>query len=52
MERQAAMVKDMTEGKVVPLLLRFTLPLFVSNALQAVYNVVDMVVVGNYLKNS
>ncbi len=47
MERQAAMVKDMTEGKVVPLLLRFTLPLFVSNALQAVYNVVDMVVVGN-----
>ena len=41
------MVKDLTEGKVVPLLLRFSLPLFVSNALQAVYNVVDMVVVGN-----
>ena len=47
MERQATMVKDMTEGKVVPLLLRFAFPLFVSNALQAVYNVVDMVVVGN-----
>ena len=43
------MVKDMTEGKVVPLLLRFAFPLFVSNALQAVYNVVDMVVVGNYI---
>ena len=49
MERQATMVKDLTEGKVVPLLLRFSLPLFVSNALQAVYNVVDMVVVGNYI---
>ena len=49
MERQATMVKDMTTGKVVPLLLRFAFPLFVSNALQAVYNVVDMVVVGNYI---
>ena len=47
MERQETMVRDMTVGRVVPLLLRFSLPLFVSNALQAVYNVVDMVVVGN-----
>lgn len=43
------MVKDMTAGQVVPLLLRFAFPLFVSNALQAVYNVVDIVVVGNYI---
>ena len=49
MEDRATMVKDMTTGKVVPLLLRFAFPLFVSNALQAVYNVVDMVVVGNYI---
>ena len=49
MEKRASMVKDMTEGSVVPLLLRFAFPLFVSNALQAVYNVVDMVVVGNYI---
>ena len=47
MERQETMVRDLTVGRVVPLLLRFSLPLFVSNALQAVYNVVDMVVVGN-----
>ena len=47
MERQGTMVRDLTQGKVVPLLLGFSLPLFVSNALQAVYNVVDMVVVGN-----
>lgn len=49
MERRGTMVKDLTEGRVAPLLLRFALPLFVSNALQAVYNVVDMVVVGNYI---
>ena len=49
MERQETMVRDLTVGRVVPLLLRFSLPLFVSNALQAVYNVVDMVVVGNYI---
>ena len=49
MERQGSMVRDLTEGPVVPLLLRFAFPLFVSNALQAVYNVVDMVVVGNYI---
>ena len=47
MEKRSTMVKDMTTGKVVPLLLRFAFPLFVSNALQAVYNLVDMVVVGN-----
>ena len=49
MERRSTMVRDMTEGPVVPLLLRFAFPLFVSNALQAVYNLVDMVVVGNYI---
>ena len=43
------MVRNMTRGPVVPLLIRFTLPLFVSNALQAVYNLVDMVIVGNYI---
>ena len=36
MERRSTMVRDMTEGPVVPLLLRFAFPLFVSNALQAV----------------
>lgn len=44
-----SMIRDMTKGPVVPQLLRFALPLFVSNALQAVYNLVDMVVVGNYI---
>ena len=43
------MIRDLTRGPVVPLLFRFALPLFVSNALQALYNLVDMVVVGNYI---
>ena len=45
----SSMVRDMTRGPVVSQLIRFTLPLFVSNALQAVYNLVDMVIVGNYI---
>ncbi|MBR0462938.1 MAG: MATE family efflux transporter [Clostridia bacterium] len=44
---QKTMVRDLTHGPVVPLLFRFAMPLFISNALQAVYNLVDMVVVGN-----
>ena len=43
------MVRDMTRGPVVPQLIRFTLPLFISNALQAIYNLVDMIIVGNYI---
>ena len=45
----ASMIRDLTEGPVVPLLLQFALPLFVSNALQAVYNLVDMIVVGHFI---
>lgn len=43
------MVRDMTTGNVTRLLLSFAFPLFVSNALQAVYNIVDMIVVGQYI---
>lgn len=45
----SSMVRDMTRGPVVPQLIRFTLPLFISNALQAIYNLVDMIIVGNYI---
>ena len=41
MSKSPSMVRDLTRGPVVPLLIRFTLPLFVSNALQAIYNLVD-----------
>ncbi len=46
---QRSMIRNLTEGPVVPLLLRFAFPLFLSNALQAVYNLVDLIVVGNYI---
>ena len=43
------MIRDLTTGSVAAQLLRFAFPLFLSNALQAVYNLVDMIVVGNYI---
>ena len=49
MASQTTMVTDLTEGNVTKLLFRFAMPLLVSNALQAVYNLVDMVVVGQYI---
>lgn len=48
-KRQASMVNDMTGGNVAKLLLKFAFPLFVSNALQAIYNIVDMIVVGQFI---
>lgn len=47
--RNSSMVTDLTNGSVTKLLLKFAFPLFVSNALQAVYNIVDMIVVGQYI---
>jgi putative MATE family efflux protein len=39
-------INDFTSGPVLPALVAFSFPLFLSNLLQAIYNVVDMVVVG------
>ncbi|MBR5236275.1 MAG: MATE family efflux transporter [Clostridia bacterium] len=43
------MIRDLTKGNVTKLLLQFAFPLFLSNALQAIYNIVDMIVVGQYI---
>lgn len=51
MEKKS-MVKDLTKGSVPKLLLTFAAPLFVSNALQAIYNIVDMIVVGQVIGGS
>ena len=48
-QQTKSMVTDMTSGNVTKLLLSFAFPLFVSNALQAIYNIVDMIVVGQNL---
>ena len=39
--------KDFTEGKIVGPLVRFAVPLFLANLLQIVYNMADMMIVGN-----
>ena len=48
-KQNSSMVTDLTNGSVTKLLLKFAFPLFVSNALQAIYNIVDMIVVGQYI---
>ncbi|MBR6790540.1 MAG: MATE family efflux transporter [Oscillospiraceae bacterium] len=47
--KSSTLVKDLTSGSVTKLLFQFAFPLFVSNALQAVYNIVDMVIVGQFI---
>ena len=44
-----SMITDLTSGSVVRQLFLFAMPLFVANALQAVYNLVDMIVVGQMI---
>ena len=46
---QKTMITDLTEGSVAGLLFKFAMPLFAANALQALYNLVDMVVVGQVI---
>ena len=48
-KQNSSMVTDLTGGNVAKLLLQFAFPLFVSNALQAVYNIVDMIIVGRFI---
>ena len=41
--------KDLTRGSVAKKLLYFALPIVAMNLLQAVYNIVDMIIVGQYV---
>lgn len=52
MSNNQSMVKDLTRGSVVKQLFVFAAPLFVANVLQAVYNIVDMIVVGQVIGGS
>ena len=42
-------VTNLTEGNVLSILLIFSLPIFIGNIFQQLYNVVDTVVIGNIL---
>jgi len=47
--RSKKLINDFTRGSIPKLLVRFMLPFVASNALQVVYSLVDMVVVGRYV---
>ncbi len=49
MAKSKSMIQDLTEGSVTRLLLIFSFPLLCSNLLQTVYNMVDMVVIGQFV---
>ncbi|MGD9929514.1 MAG: MATE family efflux transporter [Mangrovibacterium sp.] len=42
-------MKDFTEGREAQLILRFSVPLVIGNIFQNLYNIVDSIIVGNYL---
>jgi len=46
--RKASIERNLTEGNVVKLLIQFALPFMLSNLIQSLYNVADMLIVGNY----
>lgn len=47
--REKSLARDLTTGNIAVLMLSFIGPLFISNVLQTVYNVVDMAVVGHFI---
>lgn len=49
MEKQNKFVKDMTVGKPSKLLLQFAFPLLIGNIFQQLYNMVDSIIVGNFV---
>ena len=46
MAKKNELIRDLTTGSVPKTMLRFAMPLFLSGLLQMVYNMVDMIVVG------
>ena len=43
------MTQDMTQGKIMPMLVHFSIPLVLGNLFQLTYNVVDSIIVGNFV---
>lgn len=42
-------VQDMTNGRELSLLVKFSIPMLIGNIFQQFYNMVDSIVVGNYV---
>ena len=49
MKNEKTMIQDLTTGSVTRLLLVFSYPVLMSNLLQTVYNMVDMIVIGQFV---
>lgn len=49
MAQTKAMGADFTEGKVMPLLLKFFLPFLLANLLNSLYNTVDTIIIGQFV---
>ena len=49
MKKQAAAITDMTVGSPYKLILAFSIPLLIGNIFQQLYNMVDSIVVGNFV---
>ena len=47
--KEKTLIKDYTRGNIPKQLLTFATPLFLSSLLQVVYNMVDMIIVGNVM---
>lgn len=45
------MTKDMTKGKLAPLIISFTIPIVLGNILQLTYNAVDSIIVGRFVSS-
>ena len=43
------MTKDMTQGKPLKLILAFSIPLLIGNIFQQFYNMVDSIIVGQFI---
>lgn len=43
------MAKDLTQGKIMPMLIKFTIPIILGNIFQLTYNAVDSIVVGKFV---
>lgn len=43
------MTNDLTKGNILPVLIKFTIPLVLGNLLQLTYNAVDSIIVGQYV---
>ena len=43
------MTKDLTTGKIMSILVNFTVPLVLGNLFQLTYNAVDSIIVGHFV---